>query len=125
MIKIGIFGVCASLLALILKKNREDFAIVLVFAGGIIIFTYIFAQLKVIIDFLQSLCSQLPIQQKQGVILLKMIGITYVGEFSANLCRDAGYSSIASQIELFAKLALLILGIPAMATLLDVFESFV
>ena len=32
-------------------------------------------------------------------ILMKIIGITYVAEFSANLCKDSGYRGIISQFE--------------------------
>ncbi|HBA97013.1 MAG TPA: stage III sporulation protein AD, partial [Lachnospiraceae bacterium] len=32
-------------------------------------------------------------------ILLKMAGITYVAEFSSNLCRDAGFGAVGNQIE--------------------------
>jgi stage III sporulation protein AD len=53
------------------------------------------------------------------VILLKMIGIAYVAEFSAGLCRDSGYSAVASQIELFGKLSLLGISMPVLQALLE------
>ena len=48
-----------------------------------------------------------------------MLGITFVAEFSSALCRDAGYQTIAQQIEVFAKLAVLVLGLPVVFSLLE------
>ena len=42
--------------------------------------------------------------------LLKMVGITYAAEFSSGICKDAGYQTVASQIEIFSKLTILALG---------------
>ena len=33
-----------------------------------------------------------------------MIGLTYIGQFSSSLCKDAGYGAIASQIEIFLQI---------------------
>ena len=56
--------------------------------------------------------------------LLKMLGITYVGQFSAGICKDAGYSSIAGQIELFARLAVLAVSMPVLLALLETVHDF-
>ena len=45
-------------------------------------------------------------------MVLKMIGVTYIAEFAANICKDSGYQTVAGQIELFAKLSILVLGMP-------------
>ena len=57
-------------------------------------------------------------------ILLKMIGITYVAEFSANLCKDAGYQAVAGQIEMFGKLSILVISMPVLLALLDTISQF-
>ena len=53
-----------------------------------------------------------------------MVGIAYISEFSANLCKDAGYGGIASQIEMFGKLSILAMSLPVLTTLLTVIEEF-
>ena len=57
-------------------------------------------------------------------ILLKMIGITYVSEFSANLCKAAGYQAIAGQIEMFGKLSILAISMPVLLVLLETIGEF-
>ena len=56
--------------------------------------------------------------------VLKMLGITYVGQFSAGICKDAGYSSIAGQIELFARLSVLAVSMPVLLALLETVHDF-
>ena len=53
-----------------------------------------------------------------------MIGITYVGQFSAGICKDAGYGAVASQIEVFAKLYIMVLSIPVLLALMEAIHGF-
>ena len=53
-----------------------------------------------------------------------MIGVTYIGQFSAGICKDAGYSSTAGQIELFCKLSVMVLSMPILSALLQTIQEF-
>ncbi len=57
-------------------------------------------------------------------LLIKIIGITYLAEFSADLCKDAGAGTLASQIELFGKLSILVLCMPIITSLLETIDYF-
>lgn len=48
-----------------------------------------------------------------------MLGIAYIAEFSSSICKDCGHSAIASQIELFAKGAIVVMSIPVMSCLIE------
>jgi stage III sporulation protein AD len=52
-----------------------------------------------------------------------MMGITYLADFSANLCRDAGYYAIAGQIDFFGKAAVMTLGVPVVVSLLETIQG--
>ena len=55
---------------------------------------------------------------------IKMVGITYVAEFATNICRDAGYAAIASQIEIFAKLSILVVSVPVLGAFLEMVGNY-
>ena len=57
-------------------------------------------------------------------ILFKVVGITWLSEFCAGLCRDAGFSSIAAQVELFGKTAVLLAGMPVFLSLVETIAGF-
>ena len=77
-----------------------------------------------LMEMLQRMKEYLPVDTTYLNTLLKMIGITYIGQFGAGLCKDAGYSSIAGQIELFSKLSILALSMPVLLALLDTVYGF-
>lgn len=124
MLKVGFFGVSAALLALVVRKEKGEYAIVLALAAGILIFAYAIAQVAVVMNFVEGIMEGLPFDSGYLWILFKMLGITYVAEFAANICKDAGYQSIAGQIEVFAKLSLVALSLPCLSYLVDVVEGF-
>ena len=56
--------------------------------------------------------------------LWKILGITYAAEFSSAICKDAGYQTIALQIEVFAKITILVLSLPVLSALLQTIRGF-
>jgi stage III sporulation protein AD len=124
MIKIGLIGIAAVFLALPLKKEKSEFSLLIVIMAGLLIFFYTLARVQVIADFLSQMMDNLPIEKTYLQALMKMLGITYIAEFVSSLCREAGYGSIAGQMELFAKLTIIALGIPELIYLVEVIEGF-
>jgi stage III sporulation protein AD len=120
MIKIGMIGIAAVFLALLLKKEKGELALLVGIAASVLIFGYTLSRISFILDFLRELMDTLPALLKA---LLKMLGITYVADFSASVCREAGYGSVAGQIELFAKLSIVALSIPELWVLLRLIEQ--
>ena len=106
MIKIGMIGIAAVFLALLLKKEKGELALLVGIAASVLIFGYTLSRISFILDFLRELMATLPVDPALLKALLKMLGITYVADFSASVCREAGYGSVAGQIELFAKLSI-------------------
>ncbi len=115
--KVAILGVMAVLLAIPLKKDKSEFSMLLIMVSCLIIGTLAIWKIKDVIDFLRSLEEYLGEGSVYLKILLKMIGITYVAEFGANLCKDAGYGAVASQIEFYGKLMILAVSMPILMTL--------
>lgn len=57
-----------------------------------------------ILDTVRQLEQYIKIRPVYLITLLKMTGITYSAEFASGICKDAGYSSLGKQIEIFGKL---------------------
>ena len=95
MIKIGMIGIAAVFLALLLKKEKGELALLVGIAASVLIFGYTLSRISFILDFLRELMDTLPVDPALLKALLKMLGITYVADFSASVCREAGYGSVA------------------------------
>ena len=57
-------------------------------------------------------------------ILFRVIGITYICEFSSDICRDAGYQAVAGQIEVLGKLVVMFAGLPILFAVIEQIQSF-
>lgn len=123
-IKIAVLGIVGLILCLIVKELRSEYASYISMATGICILLLATGKLEYLLDMVKKMEKYVPIDSTYLYTLFKMIGITYVGQFSAGLCKDAGYSSIAGQIEVFCKLSILALSMPILSSLLDTIQGF-
>ena len=124
MVKIGLIGIAAISLAAPLRKDKGEFSMLIVLVAGMLVFVYALARMQTVLTFLKELIDRLPIDEAYLTPLFKMLGITYVADFAANFSRESGYSSLAGQMELFAKLSIIALSIPELMYLVDVLENF-
>ena len=124
MIQIGIIGVAGTLLAVQFKSGKSEYGIYISVALSLVIFFAIIGRLEVIIDALRTNANYINMDTAYIGTLIKMLGITYVAEFSAGICKDAGYQTIALQIEIFGKLAVLVLSLPVLMALLNTIKEF-
>ena len=124
MIQIGIIGVAGTLLAVQFKSGKSEYGIYISVALSLVIFFAIIGRLEVIIDALRTIANYINMDTAYIGTLIKMLGITYVAEFSAGICKDAGYQTIALQIEIVGKLAVLVLSMPVLMALLNTIKEF-
>lgn len=123
-LQIGIIGVAGTLLAIQFKSGKAEYGIYISIALSIIVFVGILGHLEILIDTMRRIGSYINIDSVYISTLLKMLGITYVSEFSSSICKDAGYQTIAGQIEIFAKLTLLVLSMPVLEALILAVQQF-
>lgn len=125
MIKICMFAMISSLVVLGLKGYKSAYAsgigvFVVIILAGIAV-----RNLKTYFSFMSELWEQLPVDRFFFQQMLKMVGICYLTELSASICREQGSDSVAKQLEFIGKISVLILGIPGIRYLLEVMAQFV
>ena len=117
-------GVVGTLLALQFKNGKNEYAIYTVIAVSLVLLYGMKDKLELIQDTVSAISGLVNINTDYVAILLKMIGITSVAEFATGICKDAGYQTIASQIEIFAKLTILTFSMPVLEALLLTIKDF-
>ena len=122
-IKIGVIGVAGVLLATFLKKEKSEYSMLISMGVCILIFSFLIHKMQVVLAFVERLESMLSIDSSYIALILKMIGIAYVAGFAMDVCKDAGYGAIGSQIETFAKISILVVSLPVLLTFLEVIGS--
>lgn len=123
-IQIGVIGVIGAVLAIQLKSGKAECGIYVGMAVSVILFSFIIDRLGVFVTTVGELASYIDMDAGYLATMLKMVGITYIAEFSSGICKDAGYQTIAGQIEIFGKLTILALGMPVLLALLETIREF-
>lgn len=124
MIKIVCLGLSGVMLGLILRQAKSSLAEVVSLATCLLIVFYSATKLSSVFEMINSIGSYFSEQKEYFRILLKIIGITYLADFASNICKDAGYSAIAGQIEIFGKISILAISSPIILALLEAVHSF-
>ena len=119
-LKVGVLAVAGVLLAVQFKNGKTEYSTYISVVLGILILGY----LEILIHAFDKLEEDLDLDYAYVAILLKMLGITYVSELVSAICKDAGYQSVALQIEIFARLGIMVLCIPILMTLLEGVRGF-
>lgn len=123
-VTISIIGLAAVLLAVQLKGVKGEYGIYLVVSAGFLIFFYGVSKLETILDTMEKVQGYIKINSVYLGTLMKMIGITYIAEFASGVCKDAGYGSVGTQIEIFGKLSILAVSMPILLALLETLQVF-
>ena len=124
MLQIGIMGVAGTLLAVQFKSGKSEYGIYITVVLSLIIFFSVLGHIGTIVETMKGIGRFIQMDQAYIGTLIKMLGITYIAEFSSGICKDAGYQTIASQIEIFGKLAVMLLSLPILMTLLNTIREF-
>lgn len=117
-------GIVAVLLAVQFKSVGSEYGIYLVMAAGMVLFFFGTGKMQTIVETAKQIQSYININSVYLTTLLKMAGITYIAEFASGICKDAGYSSMGTQIEIFGKLSILAVSMPIILALLETLQGF-
>ena len=123
MVQVALLGIVTVFMALLFKGGKAEYAVFISLAGCVLIFLVGLGQLEGILYGLKKLLSYVALPEGYLAVLLKILGITYLAEFSSNLCKDAGHGAIGSQIELVGKLTILCVSMPVLLALLETIQA--
>ena len=124
MIQVALIGIVGVLLALQIRTVKPDMAVYLGIATSLLILLLAVDKLEVVLEGVLKIQGYLSIHAAYIQALLKIIGITYVAEFAADICKDAGYGTLAGQIGIFSKLSILAVSMPVLIALLETMHGF-
>ena len=109
--------------AILLKETKPEIAFAVTIAGGIILLLFVFDLFRDSISIFGDIAAKTGIDEIFLKILLKMVGIGYLVEFSAGLLTDFGQASLADKLTFCGKILILILAIPIIENVLELIVS--
>lgn len=123
----SIFGI--SLLAVsicvILKKTNPEFSLLISLLASILIFLIIFSNFSPILNLINRCVNEFNLNNVYIITILKTLGICYIAQIASETCKDCGYSSISSKVELAGKIAIILLSLPMFEDLIKILEKLI
>ena len=119
---IGI-SLLTTIAVLVVKPTKPEIALVLGVAGSVIVFFYIVDLLEEVFGLFEYVMQATNLDSDIFILLIKIIGVGYITEFSANICGDSGNSAMASKILLAGKLVIFVMEIPIITSLIELIVS--
>ena len=119
-LKIIAVGLITCVATLIVKPIRSDFSIIIAIVGGLIILFMIVNYLSTVFDSLKNIINFTGLNSDLYTLLLKIIGVGYLVEFTASICSDTGNSSLGDKILLGGKIIIMVMAMPIILSILDI-----
>lgn len=117
--KIVAIGLVGTILAIILKQYKSEYAIYISIITGIIIIMYMVTDITSIVRLINGLINKSSINTAFISLLLKITGIAILVEFASSICIDSGETSIAKKIDMAGRIVIISMSIPIISVLLE------
>lgn len=111
--------VVSVMIVLIRQSHAASLATMLSIVVSVGIFTVMVPKVALVVKLLQELAGRAQINQFYLTTLLRIIGIAYIAEFGAQVCRDAGEGAVASRVEFAGKVMIMVLAVPIIVAILE------
>lgn len=124
-VKISGIAILSVVAVLIVKQQRSDIAVLIGIAASVAILLLIVKYLSGIVQTFSNIADLTGLEPSLYASILKIIGIGYITEFSANICEDAGAKSIGDKVLLAGKVIILGLSIPILMGLIEIVTAII
>ena len=122
-LKITALALTGVLLAALMKSFNKGMAIYIILATVIILFVSIIDELTEIFHFLEGIYDSVTYGKTFFPVILKVLAVAYITDFTAQLCRDAGEGTVGSKVELAGKVIIFYLAMPILTAILELIGS--
>ncbi len=121
--QIAAIGILGAVLSIMLKSYRPEFSVHVVLATALVIFLMILKELEVVLAIITSISNQVSLSKIYFPVIFKILGVCYLADFTAQVCKDAGEGAIASKIEFAGKIIIVYLALPVFLSVIDLINN--
>ncbi|MBC7074867.1 MAG: stage III sporulation protein AD [Syntrophomonadaceae bacterium] len=108
-----------TILLMILRQEKPVMAVALSIVFSILVFTLMMQKMASIINVMEELTRRTAVNYFFLTTVLKILGVAYLGEFAAAICKDAGEQAVAKKVEFASKIIIAALALPIMVAILE------
>ncbi|MBO5926314.1 MAG: hypothetical protein J6Q38_01985 [Clostridia bacterium] len=124
-LKIIAVGVIGAISFVYLKSLNSELSGLLCIGTSIVIVVMLLSYIIEIVGFFNDLTISTGINSKMLILVIKITAISYLVEFTSNLCDDLGAKSIGSRVEFAGRIITFVMGIPVFSNLISVLTNLI
>ena len=117
-IQIVAISIIAVILAVVLRQYRPELALQISVVTGLLIFFVVIFKMASVLDALRTFTGRMNIDTVYISTIFRIVGIAYIAEFGAQVCKDAGRTHCFKS-ELAGKVIILVLAVPILIALME------
>lgn len=121
--KIIIIAIFAVITISLIKQIKSEFAIALSVGVSVVLMLMLFDELFNVVQTFYNLSDKAQIDSGIFSIVIKVVGIGYLAEFTNNVCVDANCKSVGDKVILASKIAILLCALPIVENLFELLFS--
>lgn len=122
LVGIAIIGVVVVTL---LKNAKPEFAVFATIATGVVMIITMLSALQDVVLAFDKIVQKSGIDDKVFSLVLKIMGVGYLTEYSASVATDAGCDSIAQKLQFGGKIVIFLMSISIVSSLVDLVSVLV
>ena len=122
-LKIAAVALTGVILASVMKTVNKEITIYIILATVIILFLSIIDKLWEAFRFLEGIYDNVTYGRSFFPVIIKVLAVAYITDFTAQLCRDSGENATGSKVELAGKVMIFYLSMPVLSAILELISS--
>ncbi len=122
-IKVAAIGIAGASIALLLKKNMPELALLLSVATAVVMLLLALDNFLGISGFTQDLIESAGLSSAIVSPVVKTVGIGLITKLSSDICRDSGQNTAATVVDTAGTIAAVTVALPLMKTVFSMISA--
>ena len=118
-LKVLAIALVAVIVYVFLKQNRPEFAPIVSVGAAAMIFIYAFTCIIGELFSFREILLSFGLDAKYFLVGFKTLGIVCITSFAADICKDAGNSSLENKVNFAGRCAVFITAFPSLRSIIE------
>ncbi len=122
-VSICVVAIVAAILSITIKRHNQELSLLIAIGAAVIVLLSVIEYVLTSIDTVSTILADANISSEYIVILLKVMGICFITEFTCDCTKQAGMDAHSGNIALAGKVLVLVTSLPMFTEVLSVVTS--
>ena len=113
-------GLLTCVATILIKQLKPEISIIVALCGGLIVLGMVVDYLAEVLQIFKLIVDKTGLDTSLFTSILKIIGIGYITEWTANICSDTGLNSLSDKILLAGKIIIFVFSLPIITNIIEI-----